>query len=99
MPRKSAAANLPLEHEAPTPLASVVGFNVAEETYDCLTMREQLIVDLLILDWKQSDVAEVMEISRHEVFMRVHSIRVKLANSKLRDILEMRNEYREKGRV
>lgn len=99
MPRKSAAANLPLEHEAPTPLAMVIGFNVAEETYDRLTLREQLILDLLILDWKQTDIADVMEVSRHEVFMRVHSIRVKLANSKLRDILEMRGEYRDKGRV
>ena len=49
MPRISAAANLPLGHEAPTPLASIVGFNVAEATYDQLTLREQLIVDLLIL--------------------------------------------------
>lgn len=99
MPRKSAAANLPLGHEAPTPLAYVVGFNTAEETYDKLTLKEQLIIDLLILDWKQSDIAEVMECSRHNVFMLVHSIRVKLANEKLRQILEMRAEYREKGRI
>lgn len=99
MPRISAAANLPLGHEAPTPLASIVGFNVAEATYDMLTLREQLIVDLLILEWFQTDIAEVLEIHPKEVSMIVHSVRVKLANSKLHDILETRREYREKGRV
>ena len=78
-----------------TPLELVVGFKVAEETYDRLNFREQLIVDLLCAGWNQAQIGVLFEVSQPSISSSVRRIRAKLADGKLRFILEARQEFRE----
>jgi len=78
-----------------TPLQKVVGFEVAEETYDQLPFMAQLILDLKIVGWKDSDIARCLNMPRTTVVDTFTRTRYALANSKLKMILETRVYYRE----
>ncbi len=73
-----------------TPLQQVVGFPVSEEIYDRLEIRDQLILDLLMAGWNQTQIGRVLTISQSTVSIRQKGIRYALANTRLKMILEMR---------
>lgn len=78
-----------------TPLEAAVGFNVAEETYDLLTLREQLIVDLLCAGWTHAEIGSVFDVSQPSISSSVRRLRFKLADGKLRMILDARLAMKE----
>ena len=78
-----------------TPLESAVGFLVAEETYDLLTFREQLIVDLLCAGYTHAEIGNVFNVSQPSISSSVRRLRFKLADGKLQMILEARQMMRE----
>ena len=78
-----------------TPLEKAVGFNVAEETYDLLTFREQLIVDLLCAGYTHAQIGEVFEVSQPSISSSVRRLRFKLADGKLQMVLEARMAFKE----
>lgn len=78
-----------------SPLAAIVGFDVAEETYDLLTLREQIVIDLLICGFTQNDIGKVFGVSQPSVSSSIRRIRVKLADSKLKMVLDLRVDFRE----
>ena len=78
-----------------TPLEKAVGFNVAEETYDLLTFREQLIVDLLCAGYTHAQIGEVFDVSQPSISSSVRRLRFKLADGKLQLVLEARMAYKE----
>jgi predicted XRE-type DNA-binding protein len=78
-----------------TPLQIVVGFDVAEETYDKLPFMAQLILDLRIEGWKEMDIARALNIPQPTVNDIFRRTRYALADSKLKMILENRVYYRE----
>ena len=73
-----------------TPLEKAVGFNVAEETYDLLTFREQLIVDLLCAGYTHAEIGSVFDVSQPSISSSARRLRFKLADGKLQMILEAR---------
>lgn len=79
----------------PTPLQRVLGFEVAEETYDLLDFREQLILDLRIEGWSQEEIGDILGLSQGWVSIIFKRIRFKLATSELRRTLEVRAYYKE----
>lgn len=81
-----------------TPLEKVVGFNVAEETYDLLSFREQLILDLLCAGFTHAEIGNVFDVSQPSISSSVRRLRFKMADSKLKMVLDARVLYRE-GRV
>lgn len=92
---KIETANLGDSFAVQTPLGSIVGFDVAEETYDLLNIREQIVIDLLVCGFTQSDIAAVFGVSQPSVSSSIRRIRVKLAESKLKTVLDLRVEFRE----
>lgn len=82
-----------------TPLEKVVGFEVAEELYDLLDINEQLILDLKIMGVTEHDIGEILGVSQSTVNVLHRQIRVKLADSKLRLILETRQYFRESNPI
>ena len=78
-----------------TPLERIVGFPISEELYDLLELDEQVLLDLKIMEIPEHDIARVMGVSQTTVNTLSHRIRFKLADSKLRLILETRQHYRE----
>lgn len=78
-----------------TPLEKAVGFNVAEETYDLLTFREQLIVDLLCAGYTHAQIGNVFDVSQPSISSSVRRLRFKLADGKLQLILEARMAFKE----
>lgn len=76
----------------PSPLERILGFKCSEEIYDTLPFKEQLILDLLIMDWNQTEIAEVMEVSQTNISIALKRIRPFLANSMLHKMLEDRLE-------
>jgi DNA-binding NarL/FixJ family response regulator len=78
-----------------TPLEAAVGFLVAEETYDLLTLREQLIVDLLCAGWTHAEIGTVFDVSQPSISSSVRRLRFKLADGKLRMILDARLAMKE----
>lgn len=78
-----------------TPLERILGSDVAEEAYDRLTMTEQIIVDLVVEGWHQKDIADVLSISQPTVSVSIRRISYKLADSKLKKMLEVRQQYRD----
>lgn len=81
-----------------TPLEKAVGFSVAEETYDLLTFREQLIVDLLCAGYTHAEIGSVFDVSQPSISSSVRRLRFKLADGKLQMILEARQMLKE-GRL
>lgn len=81
-----------------TPLEAAVGFDVAEETYDLLTFREQLIVDLLCAGYTHAEIGNVFSVSQPSISSSVRRLRFKLADGKLQLILEARQALKE-GRI
>jgi DNA-binding NarL/FixJ family response regulator len=81
-----------------TPLEKIVGFSVAEATYDELTFREQLIVDLLCAGYTHAEIGNVFNVSQPSISSSVRRLRFKLADGKLQMILEARLAFKE-GRV
>lgn len=81
-----------------TPLEQVVGFQVAEATYDLLTIREQIIVDLLCAGYTHADIGKVFGVSQPSISSSVRRLRFKLADSKLQLVLEARQAFKE-GKV
>ena len=82
------------EYSTITPLEQVVGFATAEETYDRLTLREQVIVDLLAAGYKQAQIGMLFSVSQPSISSSVRRIRFKLADSQLRTVLDLREDYR-----
>lgn len=82
-----------------TPLQKVLGFEAAEETYDLLDFREQLIIDLRIAGWSQHEIGEALGLSQGWVSIIFKRIRFKLAESNLRQTLEIRAFYKENHTV
>ncbi len=78
-----------------TPLEAAVGSLVAEETYDLLTLREQLIVDLLCAGWTHAEIGSVFDVSQPSISSSVRRLRFKLADGKLRMILDSRLAMKE----
>lgn len=78
-----------------TPLEKAVGFSVAEETYDLLTFREQLIVDLLCAGYTHAEIGSVFDVSQPSISSSVRRLRFKLADGKLQMILEARMMMKE----
>lgn len=78
-----------------TPLEKAVGFDVAEETYDLLTFREQLIVDLLCAGYTHAQIGHVFDVSQPSVSSSIRRLRFKLADGKLQMILEARMAFKE----
>ncbi len=81
-----------------TPLERAVGFMVAEETYDELSIREQLIVDLLCAGWTHAEIGHIFNVSQPSISSSVRRLRYKLADGKLYMILQSRQIYNE-GRL
>lgn len=77
-----------------TPLEKAVGFQVAEETYDLLTFREQLIVDLLCAGYTHAQIGEVFDVSQPSISSSVRRLRFKLADGKLQLVLEARHAFK-----
>lgn len=77
-----------------TPLEVIFGFQVAEETYDLLNEREQIMIDLLCAGWNQTHIALLFDISQPSVSSAIRRIRFKLANTRMRLILETRRDIR-----
>lgn len=82
-----------------TPLQRVLGFEAAEELYDQLDLREQLIIDLKIAGWSQHEIGEALGLSQGWVSILFRRIRYSLANSKLLATIEIRQHYRETSPV
>jgi DNA-binding NarL/FixJ family response regulator len=78
-----------------TPLQRVLGFEAAEDTYDLLDFREQLIIDLRIEGWSQHEIGAALGLSQGWVSIIFRRIRFKLADSNLRRTLDTRQFYRE----
>lgn len=78
-----------------TPLEKIVGFNVAEETYDQLTFREQLILDLLCAGYTHAEIGNVFNVSQPSISSSVRRLRFKLADGKLQMVLEARMAFKE----
>lgn len=78
-----------------TPLEAAVGFQVAEETYDLLTLREQLIVDLLCAGWTHAEIGTVFSVSQPSISSSVRRLRFKLADGKLKLVLDTRLALKE----
>ncbi len=78
-----------------TPLEKIVGIPWAEETYSLLTIREQLILDLLICGWTQAEIAMLFEVRAPSIASSVRRMRFKLADSKLQLVLETRKAFKE----
>ena len=87
------------EPKRKTPLERVVGFPIAEELYDLLELTEQTLLDLKIMEVPEHDIAKVLGVSQTTVNTMSHRIRIKLADSKLRLILEARQHYRESNPI
>lgn len=81
-----------------TPLERAVGFQVAEQTYDTLSIREQLIVDLLCAGWTHAEIGHIFNVSQPSISSSVRRLRYKLADGKLYMILQARQVYNE-GRL
>ena len=73
-----------------TPLEKILGIECAEETYDLLSLREQLILDLLIVGWTQAEIATYFEVRAPSIASSVRRMRFKLAHSKLKLVLDSR---------
>lgn len=81
-----------------TPLEVAVGLDVAEEAYDLLNLREQLVVDLLCAGYTHAEIGKVFNVSQPSISSSVRRIRFKLADSKLKMVLETRLFYRYEAR-
>ena len=82
--------DISLEFAVHTPLEKILGVPVAEETYDLLSLREQIILDLLIVGWHQADIAALFNVRAPSIASSVRRMRFKLADSKLKMILDSR---------
>lgn len=78
-----------------TPLQSILGFDAAEELYDLLDLREQIIIDLKIAGWSQHEIGETLGLSQGWVSILFRRSRYKLANSKLLHTLEIRQHFKD----
>lgn len=79
----------------PTPLQKILGFEVAEEIYDLLPIKAQLILDLKIEGYSTRQIAAALGMRQttvQDTFMKSRHI---LLRSKLHLILESRQFYRE----
>lgn len=86
---------LSIKFDRSTPLERIIGFKAAEGTYDLLSLREQLILDLLIAGWRHSDIGGLFDITAESITVALRRIRVKLAHSTLKVILDARIAFRE----
>ena len=78
-----------------TPLEKIIGIKCAEETYDQLNIREQVILDLLIVGWTQGDIAAFFEVKPPNISSSLRRIRYRLANGKLHQTLQLRQIMRD----
>lgn len=80
---------------AATPLQAILGFEAAEEVYDTLDLREQLIIDLKIAGWSQHEIGEALGLSQGWVSILFRRSRYKIANSTLVRTVEIRQHFKE----
>lgn len=78
-----------------TPLQRILGMTAAEQDYDKLDFREQLIIDLMICGYTQEEIGNVLNLSQGWVSIIFRRIRFKMADSQLRQTLEIRQHMRE----
>lgn len=77
-----------------TPLEKAVGIKVAEETYDELSISEQVIVDLLVDQWTHKQIGFVFGLAQPTITAWIRRIRTRLAISTLRLTLDVRATYK-----
>jgi DNA-binding NarL/FixJ family response regulator len=77
----------------------IVGFKVAEETYDQLSLRDQIILDLIAAGWGQNDICLLFKVTQPAISACMRRIRYKLAESTMRTVIEVRNLHRAESRV
>jgi DNA-directed RNA polymerase specialized sigma24 family protein len=82
-----------------TPLQKVLGFDVAEEIYDLLPLRAQIIIDCKIEGYTEQEIAEVLGVAQSTVSDTLKKARHTLVRSKLRLILESRQHYKESNPI
>jgi hypothetical protein len=78
----------------PTPLQKIVGLYEAEEYYDALDLPSQLIIDLLASGWQQDEIALFFGVNKSWVTVKMRQIRLVLAETKLRDKLQLRQDLK-----
>ena len=78
-----------------TPIAKVFGFQTSEEAYDMLNLNEQIILDLTSEGYNQTEIAYTLNISQPTVSITYRRIAYKLADTKLRLALDIRNQAKE----
>ena len=78
-----------------TSLQRILGLYEAEEYYDRLDLPDQIIIDLLAEGWQQQEIAEVFNVNPSWVSVRLRQVRVKLAQTKLYDKLQVRMDMKE----
>lgn len=66
-----------------TALQELVGFTVAEEMYDQLTAREQIILDMLVMGYTHTEIGLVFDLKQNTLSTITRVIRTKLAAAKL----------------
>jgi DNA-directed RNA polymerase specialized sigma24 family protein len=82
-----------------TPLQRIVGFRIAEETYDQLPFTAQIILDLKIEGYTTQEIADVLDMPYTTVYDTFIRARHSLAKSKFKFILETRAYYRDTHRI
>lgn len=75
-----------------TPLESLVGIKDAHLVYNELEMIEQIVLDLLLAGWSQTQIADTLMVSQPWVSVNMRRIRYKIANSRMRNLVEIRSE-------
>lgn len=78
-----------------TPLQRILGISEAEEYYDMLDLPDQLIIDLMAEGWQQQDIAMVFNVNPSWVSVRLRQVRVVLANTKLKDKIQIRMDTKD----
>lgn len=81
-----------------TPLQRVLGFDVAEEIYDELPFMAQIIIDLKIEGYTDSDIARCLNMPRTTVVDTFRRARNSVAMQKMKLVLETRVHYMETHR-
>lgn len=73
-----------------TPLEKVVGFHVSEQTYDRLALTEQVVVDLKIEGFPNTEIAALLGCRPTDINRILRMIQHKLAKSELRFHLDVK---------
>jgi DNA-directed RNA polymerase specialized sigma24 family protein len=78
-----------------TPLQKILGFELAEEIYDLLPLRAQVIIDLKIEGYTEQEIAQALDVAQSTISDTLKKARHVLVKSKLHLILESRQHYKD----